>query len=150
MDNLITCLQCQHYNVDTLSLQKTKKKKKERATSVAPPLGRLLLTYWILVFVCVDAGVHDSSEEVVHDAGQRLGVQHAVQRAHKHRLAGVQTLGGAAHIVAVRDHPGDHLHLEQGKVPDHTGHTSLARRGCKDGLKSNLKQIWQLIQGLLA
>lgn len=71
------------------------------------------LTYWVLVLVRVDACVHDASEQVVHDAGQRLGVQHAMQRAHKHRLTGVQALGGAAHIVTVRDHPGDHLHLEQ-------------------------------------
>lgn len=71
------------------------------------------LTYGVLVFVRVDAGVHDSSKEIVHDAGQRLSVQHAVQSADKHRLAGIQTLGRTAHVVAVRDHPGDDLDLEQ-------------------------------------
>lgn len=69
------------------------------------------LTYGVLVLVRVNASVHDASEQVVHDAGQRLGVQHAMQCADKHRLTGVQTLGGAAHIVTVGDHPGDHLHL---------------------------------------
>lgn len=78
-----------------------------------PHPRRPCLTYGILVLVRVDARVHDASEQVVHDAGQRLSVQHAVQRTHKHRLAGVQALGGAAHVVTVRDHPGDHLHLEQ-------------------------------------
>lgn len=75
------------------------------------PPSPSLPTYGVLVLVRVDAGVHDPPEEVVHDAGERLGVQHAVQSAHEHRLAGVQTLGRAAHVVAVGDHPGDHLHL---------------------------------------
>lgn len=70
------------------------------------------VTYGILVFVRVDAGIHDPSEQVVHDAGQGLGVQHAMQSTNKHRLTGVQTLSGAAHVVTVRDHPGNHLHLE--------------------------------------
>lgn len=65
------------------------------------------------MLVRVDAGIHDAPEKVVHDAGQRLGVKHAVQSTDKHRLTGVQALGGTAHVVAVRDHPGDHLHLEQ-------------------------------------
>lgn len=63
------------------------------------------------MLVRVNASIHNSSKEVVHDAGEGLGVQHAVQCTHKHRLAGVQTLGGAAHVVAVGDHPGDHLYL---------------------------------------
>lgn len=71
------------------------------------------LTYGILVLVRVDASVHDASKQVVHDAGQRLSVQHAMQRTNKHSLTGVQTLGGATHIVAVRDHPGDHLNLHR-------------------------------------
>lgn len=69
------------------------------------------LTYGVLVLVRVDTSVHDASKQVVHDAGQRLGVQHAMQRTNKHRLTGVQTLSRAAHIVTVGDHPGDHLHL---------------------------------------
>lgn len=69
------------------------------------------LTYRVLVLVRVNPSVHHSAEQVIHDAGQGLCVEHAVQSTHKHSLAGVQALGGAAHIVTVRDHPGNHLHL---------------------------------------
>jgi len=74
------------------------------------------ITYGVLVLVRVDASVHDSAEQVVHDADEGLCVQHAVQSTHKHSLAGVQALGRAAHVVAVRDHPGDHLYLEHQKT----------------------------------
>lgn len=112
-------------NNDTLFTETNKKRK---GPHLCP---HLLLTYGVLVFVRVNAGVHDSTEQVVHDAGQRLGVQHAVQRAHKHRLTGVQALGGTAHIVAVGDDPGDHLHLGQRRVPHHNSHKS-----CKVRLQS--------------
>lgn len=69
------------------------------------------LTDGVLVLVGVDASVHDTSKQVVHDAGQCFSVQHAMQRTNKHRLTRVQTLSGAAYIVTVRDHPRDHLHL---------------------------------------
>lgn len=69
------------------------------------------LTYGVLVFVRVNASVHHSSKQVVHDAGQSLCIQHTMQRTNKHCLTGVQTLGRASHVVAVRDHPGNHLHL---------------------------------------
>lgn len=67
--------------------------------------------YWVLVLVRVDASIHDSSKEIIHDAGQRLSIQHAVQRANKHSLTRVQTLSRATDVVAVRDHPGYHLHI---------------------------------------
>lgn len=73
------------------------------------------LTYGVFVFVRVYASIHDSSKQVIHDAGQGLCVQHAMQCTNKHSFTGVQTLGRTAHIVAVRDHPRDHLHLEQEK-----------------------------------
>lgn len=101
------------------------------------------ITYGILVFVRVDASVHDPSKQVVHDAGQGLGIQHAMQSANKHRLTGVQTLGRAAHVVTVRDHPGNHLHLEQNtdelaSFCFHVVKTSMLKSigynwGCADG-----------------
>lgn len=68
-------------------------------------------TYGVLVFVRVDARVHDPSKEVVHDEGQGLCVEHAMQRAYKHSLTGDQPLGRAAHKVTVNQHPRDYLHL---------------------------------------
>ena len=66
------------------------------------------------MLVRVDTSVHDPSEEVVHDAGEGLCVQHAMQGTHKHSLAGVQALGRAAHVVTVGDNPGNHLDLHTG------------------------------------
>lgn len=71
------------------------------------------LTYGVLVLVRVDASIHDSSKQVIHNASQRFSVQHAMQGTDKHSFAGVQTLGRATHVVAVRDHPRDDLHLKQ-------------------------------------
>ena len=65
------------------------------------------------MLVCIDASIHNPTKQVVHDAGEGLCVQHAVQCTDKHSLAGIQTLGGAAHVVAVRDDPWDHLYLKK-------------------------------------
>ena len=63
------------------------------------------------MFVCIYPGVHHVSEQVIHDVSQCLCGHHSVQRAHKHRLVGVQSLGGLAHKVTVTQHPGDDLDL---------------------------------------
>ena len=73
------------------------------------------LTYGVFMLVCVDASVHDPSKKVIHDAGECLCVQHTMQGTYKHGLAGVQTLGWAAYVVTVRDHPGNDLHLNTGE-----------------------------------
>ena len=57
---------------------------------------------------CID----DASEQVVHDARQGLCREHAVQRAHEHGHPRVEPLGRTAHVVAVRDHPWNHLYLQ--------------------------------------
>lgn len=65
----------------------------------------------VLEFVRVDAGVQHASEEVVHDVCESLGVEHAMQGADEDCLLRVEALSGRADVVAVAQHPRDHLHL---------------------------------------
>ena len=65
----------------------------------------------VLVFVGINAGIDDVSEEIIHDLRQALGVHHAVQRADEHRLGGVEALTRLLDVVAVAQHPRNHLHL---------------------------------------
>jgi len=65
----------------------------------------------ILVSVGVDASVDNSSKEIIEDVGETLSIEHPVQGSNKDRLLRVQPLTGTPHIVAVRQHPGDDLHL---------------------------------------
>jgi hypothetical protein len=55
--------------------------------------------------------VNDILKELVHDLGESLGVQHSMQGSNKDSLLGVQPDGGAFDVVALVDHPRDHLHL---------------------------------------
>lgn len=53
------------------------------------------------MLVCVDACVHDAPEELIHDVGQTLSVQHPMQSAHKHGLTAAETLRGTADEITV-------------------------------------------------
>ena len=65
----------------------------------------------ILVPVSVYAGVHDSSEQIMEDVGETLGIQGPMQSPDKDRLLGVQPLTGTSDVVTVSQHPGDDLNL---------------------------------------
>ena len=64
----------------------------------------------ILVPVSVYAGVHDSSEQIMEDVGETLGIQGPMQSPDKDRLLRVQAVAGTPDEVAVCQDPGDHLH----------------------------------------
>lgn len=63
----------------------------------------------ILVFVRVDADVHNPVEQIIHDLCQPLGRQLAVQRPDEHRLGRVELLRGRLDVVRVCNVPRDHL-----------------------------------------
>lgn len=60
-----------------------------------------ILTNGVLVLVCVNACIHNSSEQIIHDACQGLSIEHAMQSSYKHSVPRVQPLRGATHIVTV-------------------------------------------------
>ena len=61
--------------------------------------------------VGVDTGIDDTSEQVIEDVGETLGIEHPVESSHKDGLLGVQPLTGAPHVVTVSQDPGDDLNL---------------------------------------
>ena len=64
------------------------------------------------MFVCIQSGVDDTSEQVVEDDGESLRVDHPVERTHEHGLQRVQPDSRATHEVRVGNGPGDYLHIE--------------------------------------
>ena len=72
----------------------------------------------ILVFVGINSGVHDISEQLVHGVSQAVSVEHAMESTYKHCFAHVKLLRRAHDGVAVRQNPGDDLYLEKGGLAD--------------------------------
>ena len=71
--------------------------------------GHSSRTNGILVSVRVNPGVDDSSEQVVEDVGEALGVEHPVESTDKDGLLRVQPLAWTSDIITVSQDPWDDL-----------------------------------------
>merc|ERR1719318_1896474 len=64
-----------------------------------------------LELVSVEAGVDDTTEQIVEDHSQPLGSHHAVKGSHENCLLWVEARGWAPDVVRVCEDPGDDLDL---------------------------------------
>lgn len=56
-------------------------------------------------------GIDDTLEQFVHDLGQALGGQLAVQRTHEHRFTRIEFLRRGLDVVGIGNDPRNHLDL---------------------------------------
>ena len=71
------------------------------------------LTYGVFVLIGVNTGVYDVPEEIVHDVGEALRVQHSVKGSDENGLVGVEALTRLTNKICVAEHPRDHLDLQR-------------------------------------
>lgn len=65
----------------------------------------------IFVLIGIDACIHDTIEQVIHDFRQRFCRQFAMECANEDGLCWIQLLIGTANVVRVFDDPRNHFHI---------------------------------------
>jgi len=65
----------------------------------------------VLVLISINPCIHYTTEQIVKDVRQALGVKHPVQRADEHSVLWIKTLGRTTDVVGVSDDPRNYLNL---------------------------------------